>query len=219
MARKAGVVSEETKTRIFQAAVQEFYTDGYNKSSLRRICKNAQVTTGALYFFFENKDDLFEAVISQVTVPLKQKLAAHCASEQELLDPSYFKTVPDLAALRKQIDNEDEDLEVFNSVIRAYFRNQMIFDIVLQNQTHPAVAKFMEEITALTEAQVAKLFELIYCFYPQKESLDPFAVHWLARMQIESVLEMISGEFTEEEAVFHAKTALKILRGGFFNLL
>ena len=219
MARKAGVVSEETKIRLLQAAAQEFYSYGYNKSSLRRICQNAQVTTGALYFFFENKDDLFEAVISLVTVPLKQKLDAHCASEQELLNPSYFKTVPDLAALRKQIDNEDEDLEVFHSVIHAYFRNQMIFDIVLQNQTHPAVVKFMEEITALTEAQVAKLFELAHCFYPQKEPLDPFAVHRLAQLQIESVLGLISGNFTEEEALFHAKTALKILRGGFFNLL
>ena len=219
MARKAGVVSEDTKTRLLQAAVREFYAYGYNKSSLRRICQNAQVTTGALYFFFENKDDLFEAVISLVTVPLKQKLTTHCASEQALLDPSYFKTVPNLDALRKQIDNEDEDLEVFHAVIHAYFKNQMIFDIVLQNQTHPAVAKFMEEITALTEAQVAKLFELIHCLYPQKEPVDPFAIHWLARLQIESVSGMISGGFTEEEAIFHAKTALKILRGGFFNLL
>ena len=55
MSRKAGTISEETKTRLLQAATEEFAEYGYEKSSLRRICKNAEVTTGALYFFFSGQ--------------------------------------------------------------------------------------------------------------------------------------------------------------------
>ena len=219
MSRKAGVVSEDTKGRLLQAAAQEFYQCGYSGSSLRRICQNAEVTTGALYFFFENKDDLFEAVISGVTVPLLRAIKAHYAAEQALMDPALFASIPDMDSFIEQVVNKDDDLEVFASIIHAYFKNQMLFDIVLQNQTHPAVAKFMAEITAMTEDQMAKLFGVIRRLYPRKEPLDPFGVHWLARLQIESVLGMISSGFTEEEAVFHAKTVLQILKGGFINLL
>ena len=131
----------------------------------------------------------------------------------------FLDPVPDMDTFIDQVVNKDDDLEVFEAIIHAYFQNQMLFDIVLQNQTHPAAAKFMEEITAMTEAQMAKLFAVIHRLYPQREPMDPFGVHWLARLQIESVLGMISSGFTEEEALIHAQTVLKILKGGFINLL
>ena len=55
MSRKAGTVSEDTQKNLIKAAISEFAEHGYQKSSLRRICAKAGVTTGALYFFFEDK--------------------------------------------------------------------------------------------------------------------------------------------------------------------
>ena len=59
MSKKAGVVSSETKERIITAAKNEFAEFGFEGSSLRRICNEAGVTTGAIYFFFKGKSDLF----------------------------------------------------------------------------------------------------------------------------------------------------------------
>ena len=67
MSRHAGSVPEETKTRLLQSAVLEFSEFGFEKASLRRICSRADVTTGALYLFFEGKEDFFGAVIYPVT--------------------------------------------------------------------------------------------------------------------------------------------------------
>ena len=58
MSRHAGSVPEETKTRLLQSAVLEFSEFGFEKASLRRICSRADVTTGALYFFFQDKEDM-----------------------------------------------------------------------------------------------------------------------------------------------------------------
>ena len=82
MSRKAGTISEETKTRLLQAATEEFAEFGYEKSSLRRICKNAEVTTGALYFFFQDKEDLFQSVIAPVTEPILQMMESHYEKER-----------------------------------------------------------------------------------------------------------------------------------------
>ena len=54
---------KETRNNLLQSARKEFTEKGYMKASLRTICKNAGVTTGALYFFFKDKDDLFDAVV------------------------------------------------------------------------------------------------------------------------------------------------------------
>ena len=49
---------EATIEKIKQAALEEFYANGYAKASLRTICRRAGVTTGAMYFSFENKEAL-----------------------------------------------------------------------------------------------------------------------------------------------------------------
>ena len=46
-----------TKEKLLESAKKEFLEKGYMKASLRTICKNAGVTTGALYFFFQGKED------------------------------------------------------------------------------------------------------------------------------------------------------------------
>lgn len=53
------------KTRILRSAKAEFLDKGYEKASLRKICADAEVTTGAMYFFFRNKEDLFSKVVEE----------------------------------------------------------------------------------------------------------------------------------------------------------
>ena len=52
----------------------EFLEKGYQKASLRSICKKAGVTTGALYFFFQDKEDLFAAIV-QPTIERVREIA------------------------------------------------------------------------------------------------------------------------------------------------
>ena len=47
---------ENSKKMIIRAGKQEFLKYGYKGASLRNICKQAGVTTGAFYFQFENKE-------------------------------------------------------------------------------------------------------------------------------------------------------------------
>ena len=42
----------ETRQKLIDSAKKEFFENGFAKAPLRKICTNAGVTTGALYFFF-----------------------------------------------------------------------------------------------------------------------------------------------------------------------
>ena len=50
---------------LLECAGREFLEKGYMKASLRNICKEAGVTTGALYFFFKDKEDLLAALVEE----------------------------------------------------------------------------------------------------------------------------------------------------------
>jgi len=51
--------------RLLSAAREEFLEKGFAKASLSEICKNAGVTTGALYKRYQGKEDLFCALVSE----------------------------------------------------------------------------------------------------------------------------------------------------------
>lgn len=54
----------DTRERILDAARQEFLEKGYKGAWLRDIAKKAGVTTGALYGYFKNKEELYGTLVS-----------------------------------------------------------------------------------------------------------------------------------------------------------
>ncbi len=56
---------QTTQHLILSAAIQEFLEKGYKSASLRNIVKTAGVTTGAFYGYYDSKEDLFEALVSE----------------------------------------------------------------------------------------------------------------------------------------------------------
>ncbi|MBN1497546.1 MAG: TetR/AcrR family transcriptional regulator [Spirochaetes bacterium] len=46
------------KARVLSAATTLFMTQGYEKTTIKQIIREAQITTGSLYHFFRNKDDI-----------------------------------------------------------------------------------------------------------------------------------------------------------------
>ena len=74
--------------RILESAKSEFLSCGYEKASTNVICKNAGVTSGALYKRFAGKDELFCALVAPAAEEFKSILASeqedfHSLSDQE----------------------------------------------------------------------------------------------------------------------------------------
>lgn len=55
----------ETRTAILNAAEEIFAARGYAGTSIRDICKHADVNSGLVAYYFRNKDGLFEQVIER----------------------------------------------------------------------------------------------------------------------------------------------------------
>lgn len=63
MARRTKQEALETRTEIIDAAELCFFKKGVSHTSLADIAKRAGVTRGAIYWHFENKDELVDALL------------------------------------------------------------------------------------------------------------------------------------------------------------
>ena len=198
MTRRAGTSSAETRERILAVATEEFATETYAKTSLRSICKKADVTTGALYFFFENKEDLFRSAIA----PVSDKIS-ELAKEHFSLEFDRNGTLDDEITTARHLAAHIE----------------LAAEALVRNYDHPAIVDMKNEM-------IDEIGKLIgdYLEVDDDTSLtglqhNGLALTWLATLELDVLMHMLHSS-TDEEAVSHeAAFILKFLRGGMNALI
>lgn len=70
MARRTKEDAQATRSLILDAAERVFLRRGVGSASLQEIADDAQVTRGAIYWHFQNKADVFDAMMQRVKLPM-----------------------------------------------------------------------------------------------------------------------------------------------------
>ncbi len=120
-------VRAESRKKIINTALKLFGTYGFANTSISQIAKEAGISKGLMYNYFESKDDLLEKVIIQ-TVDEMQGLYVEL-----MMEPDARKM------LSKMIDFTVE-----------YLRTEKEFNILmtslgLQKESHPIIKKIAKE--------------------------------------------------------------------------
>ena len=200
MTRHAGTTSKETKARILAAAASEFAEKGYDDASLRSICGQANVTTGALYFFFENKEDLFRNVtepafvqIEDLSVELLQQFLKY---DSESWDEDALS---DLMATRLEELLTDEGAAALS---------------LLRDMHHPAIAdrgkKAVQSVGELTHQYLTQFHEIDPSILPAD---DP-SLFWVAQIQLRSFAHLIKYADDPEMLRRQSRLVIRFVCGG-----
>lgn len=64
--RRFDRLDPELRGRILKAAALEFGTHGFAGASLNRIVEQAGISKGSMYYYFEDKEDLFDMVLQDL---------------------------------------------------------------------------------------------------------------------------------------------------------
>lgn len=67
-------LSEERQRQLLDSATAEFAAHGFDGASLNRIIENSGVSKGAMYYYFDDKADLFQTVLDWTLNQLVQRL-------------------------------------------------------------------------------------------------------------------------------------------------
>lgn len=86
-------LSQEKQLRIIEAAIEEFSKVIYHDASINQIIKNAEISRGSFYQYFEDKDDLYFYIIENVT---KSAVNSGFADDTETMPRSVIEASREL---------------------------------------------------------------------------------------------------------------------------
>ena len=199
--------NKETRQHLLDCAKKEFLEKGYMKASLRNICKEAGVTTGALYFFFKDKEDLFGALVED---PLKKLYAAmeeHYATEMR-----NGEQVAQLAL------EDDRDLETSRQIIRQMYANRDAFLLLLTKSQGSRFENCLDEIVDISEQQYRRLCDTVTCV-TKKPRIDDYMTHWMAHIMVDTFVHLFLHETEESVALKHVDALTMYLVRGWMGMM
>ena len=180
--------NKETKERLIESALAEFSEKGYTKASLRKICADAGVTTGALYFFFKDKEDLFAAIVEQPFNELKSLLLGHFTSEKEI----------SLSEMYEHIDGGHDELSA--ALIQQLYANYEAFMLLLTKSQGTRFERCVDEMVDMTDKTYRAMAENMARQLPNKR-INSYMLHWLSHMIIDAFIHLLTHEPNEKKAV------------------
>jgi TetR/AcrR family acrAB operon transcriptional repressor len=83
MVRRTKEEAQITRSQILEAAEQAFYERGVARTTLADIATLAGVTRGAIYWHFNNKADLVQAMLDSLQEPLDEMAEASQSEHEE----------------------------------------------------------------------------------------------------------------------------------------
>lgn len=75
--------SEQTRHTLLQAALLVFYKEGVSKATIKDIVEEANVTRGAFYWHFKNKEDLLKQ-LSELHISRVEQIIAKALSQEKV---------------------------------------------------------------------------------------------------------------------------------------
>jgi TetR/AcrR family transcriptional regulator len=78
-------IPEEKRDRILQSSIKEFASRGFDNANTNDIAREAKISVGSLYKYFDNKEDLFLTTVKFGSVVLKEKLDAVMLGDEDIL--------------------------------------------------------------------------------------------------------------------------------------
>lgn len=107
----------ERQERLLSAAADEFSERGYESASLNRIIDRSGISKGSLYYYFDDKADLFATAMERATTMLVQVVGGFTLDE--LTAETYWSTF-ERAMVRAAAASEGE--RRYLKLARTYYK-------------------------------------------------------------------------------------------------
>ena len=187
--------------KIIDAARAEFLTHGFKEASLHKIAARAEVTTGALYTRYKNKDALFRSLLEGVFDGYSEHLSSVAGKYMDAMsNPSAEAFIEamdyeSLLYLDFLFDHKDECVLMFCRSDGSSVGEEIAAAISQKTKTTVA---FFENIS--------------------DKKLDPYVVETLMNMQLHAYRQILNSPMDKEEATECLKSIFHFMNIGWKDL-
>ena len=185
--------NRDAKQRLMEIGRKEFLVHGYMKASMRNISAAANVTTGAIYFFFHNKEEFFKAILDETATDLKKHLQNYTESE---------------------INESKSSAENDRELITFLFSHKEEIIILLKKAEGTVYEGYSEELCEVLE-------NAFMVFYERYGGLDKDRniVKIVVRMRLQGYYELLYGDYTLEQAIRYTELLAFYGDSGFTGMM
>lgn len=196
--------SEQTRLRIIKAAAKEMQKMGYQKASMRRIAESAGVTAGAMYWYFEGKEQLFEAIGDGIIGKLFEQ-------QKELL-PEGLENFTDQELL--MLFYQESSLQMFKNM-QEYIP---FLHMIVTNGNPEYYQKKKKEYIDFSADYAKRFYEELYKRKLIKRSYSYEEVHLLCDAEFSAICTLLESkeilDGIKDKTLQSFQTLLRIIRYG-----
>ncbi|MDO4321134.1 MAG: TetR/AcrR family transcriptional regulator [Lachnospiraceae bacterium] len=196
-----------TLDRILCSAKKEFMEKGFLNASLRSIVKNAGVTTGAFYRYYDSKESLFAALVDE-------QASYILALFNHTIDD--FEKLPGEQQTEKMIDTSSFCLEQMVDYIYEHFD---AFKLLIQSAEGTAYADFIHQLVVREVESTYTYMQTLKDMGCKVEPLNKNLIHIIASGLFSGIFELVIHDMPKEEALEYLSQFQRFYSAGWSELL
>jgi hypothetical protein len=181
------------------------------------------VTTGALYFFFKDKEDLFGSLVGEPLMNLEKLIDGHFSEEIAVTKEVTKKSsgsnisVADLA----EAQGFEDDMMIARMVIQYLFKEKEAFDLLLTKSQGSIYENLVDQIVAKVEVHYTQMYAAMKGYKSKRELTkeDKFIIHWMSHDQIDIFIHIVTHCKDVTEAEKQMKNMMSYMIGGWFAVI
>jgi len=193
------VLKENVKEKIYQAAIEEFYKKGFLKAKMQDIAKKAGISTGLTYSYYNNKEDLFAAIVEPVYKEILQPLENEEGRDSEIGDPVNLFEQESAFILQLLRQKREVFLILIDHSKGTKFEKakDQIINVIKEH--------IKRQLSPKVNSQIYKIDEAFYHILANNfiEGLLEIARHYQGSLWAENMLKLLTHQYFYGVSGFH----------------
>ncbi|WP_294373641.1 TetR/AcrR family transcriptional regulator [uncultured Clostridium sp.] len=201
------LINEKLACDILEAGKKEFLLKGFQKASMRNIAASLNVTTGAIYRYYKDKETLFELIVKETADTLEQNY---------IKDQEEFSKMP--------IDFQVESLKSFTEqdydwMIEYIYDNYDVFKLIACCSNGTKYENYVDRLISIEVKSSHILINHMMEAGLLKNHIDTGLIHIVVTAFFHGIFETIIHDVKREQAVEYMSQLRDFYSAGWLKIL
>ena len=198
---------QQTHENLLACAKKHFLEFGFERASIREICNDANVTNGAFYNHFADKEALFGSLVESVVQTIQKIYSESIDKHFDLVKTDELKNLWRLSE------------STIIQIIEYIYENFDVFRLLLMYSSGTKYAGFLDDLVRADVQETIKLIAELKARGVPVNDLDEDEWHMLVHSYYASIAEIVMHNYPKPAALKYAHTLSVFFSSGWQTVL
>ena len=198
---------QQTHENLLACAKKHFLEFGFERASIREICKDTNVTNGAFYNHFADKEALFGSLVESVVQTIQKIYSESIDKHFDLVKTDELKNLWRLSE------------STIIQIIEYIYEHFDVFRLLLMCSSGTKYAGFLDDLVRADVQETIKLIAELKARGVPVNDLDEDEWHMLVHSYYASIAEIVMHNYPKSAALKYAHTLSVFFSSGWQTVL